>query len=211
MKSPVPLWICALALAALPAHAQSTKEATARTEALRLADTWLDSVQAYQHIPALSAGVVVGDDLVWAKGYGTIDANHTVPATPKTIYSICSISKLFTSVALMQQYEAGRVRLDEPITTYLPWATLKTSGEDSVPITLRGLLTHSAGLPRESEFPYWSEPDYPFPTREQIRSVIAPQSPLYPAERYFQFADLVFTILDKRNDSVSSASCRERV
>jgi CubicO group peptidase (beta-lactamase class C family) len=203
MKRLFPRWICALALAALPTHAQSTKDATARAEALRLADTWLDSVQAYQHIPALSAGVVVGDDLVWAKGYGTIDANHTVPATPKTIYSICSISKLFTSVALMQQYEAGRVRLDEPITTYLPWATLKTNGEDSVPITLRGLLTHSAGLPRESEFPYWSEPDYPFPTREQIRSVIATQSPLYPAERYFQYSNLGLTLVGETVEAVS--------
>lgn len=74
-------------------------------------DAWLNSVQAYQHIPAISAGVVVGDDLVWSKGFGTIDASHTVAATPQTIYSICSISKLFTSIALMQLNEAGKVRL----------------------------------------------------------------------------------------------------
>ena len=196
--------VCAMLLTGATANAQTAKPATAaeakekvareRAEALRVVDAWLDSFQAYQHIPALSAGVVAGDELIWAKGYGTIDAQHTVPASSKTIYSICSISKLFTSIALMQQYEAGRVRLDEPVTTYLPWAKLKDTGEDSVPITIRGILSHSAGLPRESDFPYWSGPDFPFPTREQVRTTFATQAPLYPAERYFQYSNLGLTL-----------------
>src|SRR5450432_967891 len=130
----------------------------ARAEALRLVDVWLESVQAYQRLPALSAGVVQADKMVWSKGYGSLDALHKIPATPQTIYSICSISKLFTSIALMQQWEAGRVRLDEPVTTYLPWAKFKSLDKDSVPITLRAVLTHSAGLPREADFPYWTGP-----------------------------------------------------
>ena len=81
------------------------KTALARAEALRVVDAWLDSLQAYRHIPAMSAGVVVGDNLVWSKGYGTLDADHKTPAGSDTIYSICSISKLFTSISLMQQYE----------------------------------------------------------------------------------------------------------
>jgi CubicO group peptidase (beta-lactamase class C family) len=180
------------------------KEAAERAEALRVADAWLDSVQAYQHIPAISAGVVAGDELVWSRGYGTIDAQGSVAASSKTIYSICSISKLFTSVSLMQQWEAGKVRLDEPITTYLPWAKLKESDQDSVPITLRGLMTHSSGLPRESDFPYWSGPDFPFPTREQLRETIGKQAPLYPAERYFQYSNLGLTLVGETVEAVSS-------
>ncbi len=200
--------LCAVVLTAANALAQSSSPDKGRTarehaEALRLADTWLDSVQAYQHIPAVSAGVVAGDDLIWSKGYGTIDADHRVPASSKTIYSICSISKLFTSVALMQQYESGKVRLDEPVTTYLPWATLKESGEDSVPITVRGILSHSAGLPRESDFPYWTGPDFPFPTQEQIRATIRTQSPLFPAERYFQYSNLGLTLAGEIVEQVS--------
>ncbi len=190
--------VCAVILLVPPANGQAEKpnEKTKRerAEAIRLVDAWLDSVQGYQHVSALSAGIVAGDELIWSKGYGSIDAQHTIPATAKTIYSICSISKLFTSVALMQQYEAGKVRLDEPITTYLPWAKLKETSEDSVPITLRGVLSHSAGLPRESDFPYWSGPDFPFPTEEQIRAKIETQSPLFPAERYFQYSNLGLTL-----------------
>jgi CubicO group peptidase (beta-lactamase class C family) len=186
-----------------PDHDSSAKAIAARAEAIRLADAWLDSIQAYQHIPAISAGFVVGDDLVWSKGYGTLDADHKIAAGSDTIYSICSISKLFTSVSLMQQWEQGKVRLDEPIATYLPWAKLKATDEDSVPITLRGMLSHSAGLPRESDFPYWSGPDFPFPTREQIRDMIAKQAPLFPAERYFQYSNLGLTLVGETVTAVS--------
>src|SRR5579872_5068374 len=128
----------------------------AEREALRLIDVWLESQQVVQRSPALSAAVVQGDRVIWSKGYGTLDSEHRVAATAQTLYSICSISKLFTSVALMQLWESGRVRLDDPVTSYLPWAKLKSLDEDSLPITLRALLSHSAGLPRESDFPYWT-------------------------------------------------------
>jgi CubicO group peptidase (beta-lactamase class C family) len=194
LRSRFCLCTCAVLLIAVNAVAQASKAATDQAEAMRLVDAWLESMQVYQRIPAISAGVVVGDELVWSKGYGTSDAQHTVAASPKTIYSICSISKLFTSVALMQQYDAGKVRLDDPITTYLPWARLKPTGEDSGPVTVRGILSHSAGLPRESDSPYWSAPDFVFPTQAQIRAKITDQTALYPAERYFQYSNLGLTL-----------------
>ncbi|HWS98063.1 MAG TPA: hypothetical protein VN620_16490, partial [Candidatus Methylomirabilis sp.] len=61
------LCVCVLLLCAVTVNAQTSKAATERTEAFRLVDAWLDAEQAYEHVPALSAGVVVGDDLVWAK------------------------------------------------------------------------------------------------------------------------------------------------
>lgn len=167
---------------------------TAQTEALRLVDTWLDAMVAYDRLPSLTAAVVQGDRVVWANGYGTLDAAHRIPARPDTIYSICSISKLFTSVALMREWEAGKVRLDEPVTTYLPWAAFKPDDRDSVPVTVRGLLTHSAGLPREADFPYWTGPDFPFPTTAAIKATIGGQSPLYPASRWFQYSNLGLTL-----------------
>ncbi|HEV2532525.1 serine hydrolase domain-containing protein [Phenylobacterium sp.] len=185
------------------APARDPKDAAGQAEALRLTDAWLDSVQAYQHIPAISAAVVADEQLIWAKGYGTLDATHKVPATPETIYSICSISKLFTSVALMQLYEGGQVRLDEPVTTYLPWAKLKPLAGDSGPIALRGLLSHSSGLPRESSFPYWSGPSFTFPTRVQVRAAIAQQAPYYPASRYFQYSNLGLTLVGETVEAVS--------
>jgi CubicO group peptidase (beta-lactamase class C family) len=203
MKGLILYLVFSLALLPVTVDAQAPRDASARTEALRMVDAWLSSVQAYHHVPAISAGVVVGDDLVWAKGFGTIDAAHTVPASPQTIYSICSISKLFTSVSFMTLYEAGKVHLDDPVVNYLPWATFKPA-EDSGPITLRGLITHSAGIPREAaDAPYWSGPDFVFPTREEIRAAVPTQSALYPAERYFQYSNLGLTLIGETVAAVS--------
>lgn len=172
-------------------------------EAMRLADAWLDASRAFAHIPGMSAAVVVGDSMVWSKGYGTIDANHRVAATPATIYSICSISKLFTSVALMQQAEAGKVRLDDPISTYLPWATPRQSDPDSGPITIRAAMTHSAGLPREADFAYWTAPDFTFPTREQLQSAIGSQTTLFGVGRHYQYSNLGMTLVGETVAAVS--------
>jgi CubicO group peptidase (beta-lactamase class C family) len=202
--------VCSLAFFSATAIGQKPKDEAERPEALRVVEAWLDSVQVYRHIPAMSAGVVEGDEIVWSKGFGTIDASHTVAASPQTIYSICSISKLFTSISFMQLYEAGKVHLDDPITTYLPWAIIKPA-DDSGPITLRGLLTHSSGIPRESDFPYWTGPDFPFPTHEEIQAKIATQSALYPAERFFQYSNLGITLVGETVAAVSGQPYEEYI
>jgi CubicO group peptidase (beta-lactamase class C family) len=209
-------WVMSSVLVATAATAQTPavgpkKEEAARAEALRLVDVWLDSVQAYQRLPALSAAIVQDDKIVWSKGYGKLDVAHKIPATAQTLYSICSISKLFTSVALMQLWEAGQVRLDEPFVTYLPWATLRPLERDSVPITLRAMLSHSAGLPRESDFPYWTAPDYPFPTRDEIKARITEQTPLWPASRWYQYSNLGLTLVGETISAVSGESYADYV
>ncbi len=45
-------------------------------------------------------------------------------------------------------------------------------------------------MPRESDWPYWTGPDFPFPTHEQIVAKIGQQETLYPAEQYFQYSNL---------------------
>lgn len=198
-----------LAQAAWPgpaAWAREPAEATKTSlpaDVLRVVDAWLESERAFQRIPAMSATITQGDDMVFAAGYGTVDAARKTPAASDTLYSICSISKLFTSVALMQQWEAGKVRLDEPLTSYLPWAKLKPLDEDSVPITLRGALTHSAGLPRDFDKPYWSGPDFTFPTEEEVKTGLAKQQPLWPASRYFQYSNVGLTLV---GDTVAAVS-----
>jgi CubicO group peptidase (beta-lactamase class C family) len=190
-------------------------EAAARGEVLReafaAAELWVDGYRRYQMIPALSVAVANGNETVWAKGFGTIDRAGRIPATADTIYSICSISKLFTAVALMQQWEKGKVTLDAPITEYLPWATFADDPRDSVPITLRGVLSHSAGLPREADFPYWSGPDFAFPTQQEIRTRLSQQAPLYPAETVWQYSNLGLTLAGETVEAVGGAPYAEYV
>lgn len=183
----------------------------ATAEALRLVDAWADAAQTYGCWPALSIAVGEKDKIVWSGGYGHVDAARKKPADGKTIYSICSISKLFTSVAVMQQWEAGKLRLDEPVETYLPWARLQSDGKDSVPITLRALLTHSAGVPRDGRTSYWTWPDFPFPDQAELEADYSSSKPLYPVGKYYQYSNIGLTLAGDAAAAVSGKPYRQLV
>ena len=163
-------------------------------QALNLARIWIEAQRAYDQIPGMSVAVVHDQQLVWSGGFGYADVARRAPATAATIYSICSISKLFTSIATMQLRDAGKLRLDDPVAKHLPWFNIKRTYPNDGEITIEGLLTHASGLPRESDYPYWSGPDFAFPTHEQVVARLSSQETLYPAERYFQYSNLGLTL-----------------
>ena len=189
---------CALVIAASTSAAQAPRRSLADNprvaQSLELAKIWLDGQRAYEQIPGISVAIVHDQQVVWSGGFGYADVARRAPATPSTIYSICSISKLFTSVATLQLRDAGKLRLDDPVAKHLSWFAIKRAFPDAPEITIEGLLTHSSGLPRESDYPYWSGPDFAFPTHEQIVAKISNQETLYPAERYFQYSNLGLTL-----------------
>jgi len=136
-----------------------------RDNELALIASWLDAQRAYDHVPGISAAIVHDQELLWSGATGYADIEGGQKAQADTIYGICSISKLFTGIAVMQLRDQGKVALEDPIADLLPWFNLSQSHAGSPEITLRATLTHSAGLPRESDYPYWVGPDFIFPTR----------------------------------------------
>lgn len=173
------------------------------SDAFQLIDTWLEAQYQFDKLPGISVGIVKDQELIWSKGYGLSDLDGEIAASPATIYSICSISKLFTSIAIMQLYEEGKLRLDDSISSHLPNFNLQQQFEESGPVTIRSVLTHSSGLPRESDFPYWSGPDFAFPTQEEIRSKLGEQETLYTASTYFQYSNLGLTLLGEVVENVA--------
>jgi CubicO group peptidase (beta-lactamase class C family) len=172
-----------------------TPKSELHPDVARLIDTWLDAEQAYKKLPSMVVGVVKGDAIVFSKGYGRVDGKGGPPATPDTIYSICSISKLFTSIALMQLVEQAKVGLDDDIVKYLPEFTLKQADESSGPVTLRGILMHAAGLPRETINDTWTGPEYPFPTRAEMLAGLARQQMYDRTLNRNQYSNLGITLL----------------
>ena len=105
-----------------------------------------------QGIPGLAVALVDADQTLWAEGFGHIDQRGSAPVTADTIFSVESMSKLFTATAVMQAVAAGRLDLDAPITTYLPEFTVHSAFEEHPErkITLRMLLSHTAGFTHEA-------------------------------------------------------------
>ena len=95
--------------------------------ALELARIWLEAQRAYDRIPGASAAIIYDQQVLWSGGYGYTDLAKKIPATASTIYSICSISKLFTSIAVMQLRDAGKLRLDDRVEKLLPLSLIHIS------------------------------------------------------------------------------------
>jgi CubicO group peptidase (beta-lactamase class C family) len=176
-------------------QAQSLVDDPRVASALKVVETWIDAQLDYNDIPGMSVSIVYDQELVWSRGLGFADEDKKVPVSPDTIYSICSISKLFTSIGIMQLRDEGKLRLDDPIGKHLSWFNIKDKYPDAPEVTIGGILTHSSGLPREADYPYWSGPEFNFPTREQIIEALSGQEELYPANTYYQYSNLGMSLL----------------
>ena len=174
------------------------------SEAIQLIEVWLEAQKDYEKLPGLTAIAVHDQEVVWKGAFGTASRQHNMDASVDTRFSICSISKLFTSVAIMKLYDEGKLRLDDELKDILPWfKDLAQKYEVSGPITIRSLMTHSSGLPREAAYPYWTGPEFYFPTKEEIIDRLGEQETLYPASTYFQYSNLGLTLLGQVVEQIS--------
>lgn len=112
-------------------------------------EAWLDGYMPYalQRGDVAGAVVVVVKDgqILLQKGYGYADVAKRKPVDPAaTLFRPGSVSKLFTWTAVMQQVERGKIDLDADINTYLDFKM--PPGPDSKPITMRDIMTHTAGF-----------------------------------------------------------------
>jgi len=184
-------------------RSSSQSSATDYADALRLIDSWIEAQRDYSDLPSIAVAIVKDQEIIWSKAYGLANTDGKVAASTSTLYSICSISKLFTSIAIMQLYDAGKLRLDDIVDSILPNYNLKQQYKESGPITIRSLLTHSSGLPRESDFPYWTGPDFPFPTQAQLNAKLGDQQTLYPSSTFFQYSNLGISLLGEVIEKIS--------
>jgi len=106
------------------------------------------AVEAYlrsSHSPGATVSIVKDGQVIFAKGYGFADFEKQIPVNAQTtLFRIASISKIFTATAIMQLVEQGKLDLDTDVNSYL--TDFKVKKNFPGPITLRHLMTHSAGF-----------------------------------------------------------------
>ncbi len=94
-------------------------------------------------LPSVTIAVIRKDEVLWSKAFGFKDLERGLPATPDTLYCIGSVTKSFTSLAIMQLAEQGKLSLEDPVDKYLDF-NIKPKGQK---VRLHHLLTHTSGLP----------------------------------------------------------------
>ncbi len=135
-----------LAASATPAAAQH--DTLSLRPAFRLIDRYAEQVMQSEGTPGLSLALVDKQGVITVRSYGYADVARRAPVTPATRFEIGSISKSFTTIALMQLRDEGRFDPSQPIRRYLPWFTPASRWR---PVTGHDLLTHTAGLPADRD------------------------------------------------------------
>jgi CubicO group peptidase (beta-lactamase class C family) len=98
-------------------------------------------------LPGLLAGIVQDGRLAHVTTLGQADREAGRPVTPATAFRIASMTKSTTALAILALRDAGRLALDAPLADYIPqFATVAPATRDSAPVTVRHLLTHTAGF-----------------------------------------------------------------
>jgi len=159
--------------------------------AQRLFSAWMEGQIAYRGLPGVAVGVVSDQELVWAKGFGYANVQAKRPMTPQTKFRMASHSKLFTATAIMQLREQGKLRLDDPVSKYLPWFKLKPAGDDDGPVTIEQLLGHASGLPREAG-DHWTTMS--FPTEDELKKLMADREAAFAPQVRWKYSNLAYSI-----------------
>jgi CubicO group peptidase (beta-lactamase class C family) len=103
------------------------------------------------HMPGIAYGIVAGGRLVHVGGVGYSDMEKKIPVSSQTDFRMASMTKSFVSVAILQLRDAGKLKLDDPAYLYIPeLKDQRGPASDAPVITIRNLLTHSAGFPEDN-------------------------------------------------------------
>lgn len=101
--------------------------------------------------PGMAFGIVVDGRLLYAGNTGYTNLAEKIPVSSASLFRIASMSKSFTAMAILKLREEGKLRLDDAASRYIPvLKDMSLLAADAPPITIRDLLTHSAGFPEDN-------------------------------------------------------------
>ena len=128
-----------------PARLEKLREAIPRIDAL------IRGFAESRRVPGWAYGIVIDGRLEHVVAGGLRQVERAAPADTATVFRIASMSKSFAAVAILQLRDAGKLALDDPAERYVPELRgLRYATADAPRITIRHLLTHSAGFPEDN-------------------------------------------------------------
>ncbi len=145
---------------------------------------------AAQAIPGLGAAVVVGDEVVFAEGFGFADLDRRLPVTAETRFRLASISKVITAAALARLVDAGKLELDTAAGSLLPALPAPLR-----PITARQLAGHLGGIRHYQLKDFGVGRRAPFSTVSESLSVFAGDPLVAPPGTTYAYSTFGFTLL----------------
>lgn len=119
--------------------------------ALPAVDSIMRGFMQRSRVPGIAYGVIVDGRLLHVAAVGLRDVGQRAPVDTSSVFRIASMTKSFTALAILQLRDAGKLSLDDPAERYVPeLKALRYPTSDAPRITIRHLLSHSAGFPEDN-------------------------------------------------------------
>ena len=166
------------------------------SDAADTAEAWIRNRAFMLETPAVSYAISLDGSSVLRGARGLSDVSAGTAATAATGYRVASITKTLTATLMMQLVERGKIRLDEPVTTYLGWLEPALGGSG---LTVRHLLTHSGGVIRDGSCG-WRPGE--FPSREQVRRQLLDHGTFAEPAVGFRYSNMAYSLLGEIIETV---------
>jgi len=163
-------------------------------------DAYVNEQMINLGIPGMALGIVQDGQVTHLQGFGVADSSGR-SVTPQTPFRIGSVTKSFTALAVMQLVEEGKIDLDAPVQTYLPWFTAADE-EASAQITVRHLLNQSSGFSTKDGNLFWRSQKGLEETVRNLDTIKLTQ----PVGTTFQYSNINFMIAGLIVEKVSGQS-----
>jgi CubicO group peptidase (beta-lactamase class C family) len=168
----------------IPVHAQNRSAEVAQK--LSGFDAFMEKTLKDWNAPGIGVGIVVNDQLVFAKGYGYRDYEKKLPITANTLFPIASNTKLFTAVAAGFLVEEGKLTWDRPIRESVPTIEFYDNALNNT-VTLRDMLSHRTGITRHDLI--WYKSDY---TTKELFERLKYLEPKEPPRQLFLYNNMMY-------------------
>ena len=145
-------------------------------------------------LPGLALGIVSDQGLVWCGGFGAAHLDGAKSPDENTIARVASVTKTFTTTAILQLRDQGLLGLDEPLLQHIPeFGQVQQRGGTVEGVTLRRLLTHRSGLVTESPIKGWGA--LSFPTMAEILEALPRTQVVIAPDSAWKYSNLGFALL----------------
>ncbi|MDN5688337.1 MAG: beta-lactamase family protein [Brachybacterium sp.] len=168
---------------------------------------WLETARHLRQQSGLQAAIWHDGELVAEVAVGEADLDAGIALRPTHRLRIASHSKMVTAMTLMRLREQGRLRLDDTLGDHLG----ELAGAPVADRTLRDLLSHSAGLTRDSDDARWWRLGAPFPDRAQLLEIARTGAVKAEAGVHLQYSNIGYGLLGLVIEAVTGSSFAEAV
>jgi len=148
------------------------------------------------HLPSFAIVLIKDEKIIYRSAKGMANIEKSIEINEDTFFKTYSVAKVFTALEIFREHEAGLINLDDPITNFLPDFSIKSRFNEAQPVTIRNILAHRSGLPR-NECVSYSQPNNPLRSLEKFEQSCHDCFMSFPPETRYKYSNLGYDLLGR--------------